>query len=126
MQNVRYQVKLLKGNDPKSIVQKANHCIRKMQENKFILQNTQLFPKNAEYISLNLFHSNCSGIQFSNVVPPELRYVSEEKFENLEKSLNLAFEDMKKEKYYPTEIQILKDFENYSFLIIFRFCNLHL
>lgn len=126
MQTTRFQVKMIKGTEPKAVIEKANHCIGEMQKNKFILENTQLFLKNREYISLNLFHSNGSGIQFSKVVPPELGFVSEKKFENLEKSFNLAFEKMKQEKYYPTEIQYLKDFEDFSFLITYRFCNLQL
>ena len=97
-----------------------------MQKNKFILENTQLFLKGREYISLNLFHSKGSGIQFSKVVHPELGFVSEEEFENLEKSFNLAFEKMRQKKYYPTEIQYVKDSEKFSFLITYRFCNLQL
>ncbi len=126
MNSIRYQVKLLKGATPKAVIQKANLCIQKIQEQekKFILENTQLFSKDGEYISLNLFHSKGSGIQFSKVVPPELGFVSEEKFENLEESLNLAFEKMREKKYYPVGIQYLKDFDNFSFLITYRFCNL--
>ncbi len=126
MQTTRFQVKMIKGTEPKVVIEKANHCIGEMQKNKFILENTQLFLKGREYISLNLFQSNGSEIQFSKVVHPELGLVSEEEFENLEKSFNLAFEKMRQKKYYPTEIQYVKDSEKFSFLITYRFCNLQL
>lgn len=123
----RFQVKIIKDTESDAVIKKANHCIGEMQKNnKFILENTQLFLKNREYISLNLFQSNGSEIQFSKVVHPELGLVSEEEFENLEKSFNLAFEKMRQKKYYPTEIQYVKDSEKFSFLITYRFCNLQL
>lgn len=126
MQTTRFQVRVLKGNNPKSLIQKANLSIQEMQEKKFILEHTQLFSKDNNYISLNLFRSDTSALQFSKVIAPELDLVSEEKFENLEKSLNLSLEKMKDKKYYPTEIQYLKDFEKFSFLITYRYSNLQL